>query len=85
MSMSVEIGIDRPLTPKERALLHLFMQGYTALEAAKELNYSISTIQNRTCSLLQKYNAVDKLNLICLLIHRGFLSTDDVFGEIKEN
>lgn len=61
------------LTPREREILQLVVEGYTNREIAEMLTLSIKTIKTHRLNLMQKLDIHDRGELIKYAIHKGII------------
>ena len=55
--------IHDKITEREQLVLKLLIEGYTNAQIAKELNISIHTAKAYVCSLINKYNVCDRVQV----------------------
>lgn len=71
---------DRPLdpygslTPREREVFHLVIEGKTTKEVAKLLNISSKTAENHRARLMEKLGVHNTAELVRYAAHKGLLS-----------
>lgn len=62
-----------PLTPRERAVLHLAAEGMSGPEIAKELALSPGTIRNLVSNAMNKMGARSRIDAIQIATDAGWL------------
>jgi two-component system response regulator NreC len=66
-------GQANDLTPREREVLQLIVEGHTSKQIAEMLGLSVKTVQSHRTSLMQKLNVHDRGDLIKYAIHKKII------------
>ncbi len=64
---------DDDLTPREREVLQLIVEGHTSKQIAEMLGLSVKTVQAHRTRLMQKLNLHDRGDLIKYAIHKKII------------
>ncbi len=70
---SVDRQSLRPLTPREREILPLIVEGHTSREIAERLGISPRTVEQHRANLLRKLGLPNTASLIRYAMRRGLL------------
>ena len=62
------------LTPREREVFHLIVEGLTTKEVARELDISVKTAENHRARILEKLELRNAVELVRFAARRGLLS-----------
>jgi DNA-binding NarL/FixJ family response regulator len=65
------------LTPRQREVMRLVVQGYTTKDIAKLLDLSVKTVEAHRAQLMQTLNVHDITGLVRFAIRHGLISADD--------
>lgn len=61
------------LTPREREVFHLVVEGRTTKQVARELDISVKTAENHRSRVLDKLNCHNTAGLVCYAAKKGLL------------
>lgn len=67
------------LSPREREIMHLMAEGYTAERIGDQINVSVETVRTHVRNVIRKLQARNRVHAIALALERGeiALSHDD--------
>jgi len=63
-----------PLTPRERAILHLIYKGRTNRQIAEELFLSVRTVERHRSTIMRKAGLENRAELVSYAVRQGILS-----------
>jgi DNA-binding NarL/FixJ family response regulator len=61
------------LTPREREIFHLVIEGRTSKEIARKLEISVKTAENHRANILDKLDARNTADLVRYAVRKGLL------------
>ena len=61
------------LSPREREVFHLVVDGHTTKEVARDLGISVKTADNHRCRLMEKLGVHNTAELVRYAARRGLL------------
>lgn len=64
------------LTPRQREVLQLFAEGYSAREVASELHISVRTAENHRAHIMKTIGLISTADLVRFAIRHGIVSAD---------
>lgn len=64
------------LTPRQREVLQLFAEGYSAREVANELHISVRTAENHRAHIMKTIGLISTADLVRFAIRHGIVSAD---------
>lgn len=68
---------EEQLTPRQREVLRLIAQGYTAREIARQLSISVKTVETHRTLLMERLNIHDIAGLVRYAIRVGLIVTQE--------
>ena len=76
MVPETELGICTALTPREREVLQLLVEGCTTKEAAARLQISVKTIESHRANMMRRLNLRSMAELTKHAIREGLTSVE---------
>lgn len=78
------LDLHETLTTREREVLHLAAEGYTATEIGDRLSISSRTVESHRTNLMHKLGLRTQTELIRYALRRGILPREDVDPEAEK-
>ncbi len=83
-AMAAPLDLHETLTTREREVLHLAAEGYTATEIGDRLSISSRTVESHRTNLMHKLGLRTQTDLIRYALRRGILPREDVDPEAEK-
>jgi DNA-binding NarL/FixJ family response regulator len=65
------------LSPREREIMHLMAEGYTAQDIATQLGVSVETVRTHVRNVIRKLQARNRVHAIAIALQRGDIVIDE--------
>ena len=65
------------LSPREREIMHLMAEGYTAEQIGGQITVSVETVRTHVRNVIRKLQARNRVHAIAIALERGEIQLDD--------